>query len=115
MHRGHLRKVERKNDTKTKFSDNLDKQLGKVVNVIKQSLDYIARNEEHNKVEHKLYSAKTLTWPENIVTKIHYEDGYSFERYMDARFPYLYKAEYKKQNPIRNDKSYLNNTDDFLT
>ena len=48
------------------------------------------------------------------MTMIHYEDGYSFERCMDVRFPYLSKAEYKKQNPIRNDKGYLNNVDDYL-
>ena len=36
--------IDKKNDTKTKFCNNLEKQLGKVVNVIKQILDYIANN-----------------------------------------------------------------------
>ena len=107
--------IDKKNDTKTKFCNNLEKQLGKVVNVIKQILDYIANNGEHSKVEYTMYSTKIVSWIKKLMTNIHYEDGYSFERFMDARYPYLSSVEYKKRTPTRNDTDYLNNIDDFLS
>ena len=86
-----------------------------MVNVIKQILDYIANNEEHSRVECTMYSTKIVSWIKKLMTNVHYEDGYSSERFIDARHPYLSTVEYKKRNPIRNDTDYLNNIDDFLT
>ena len=70
---------------------------------------------EHSKVEYTMYSTKIVSWIKKLMTNIHYEDGYSFERFMDARYPYLSSVEYKKRTPTRNDTDYLNNIDDFLS
>ena len=43
--------VDKNHDTKTRFCINLDKQLGKMVSVIKQILEYITSKEEHYKIE----------------------------------------------------------------
>ena len=48
--------VDKKSNTKIKFVDHLDRQTNKVVVVLELTLNYIERNEEHNKVEYKLYS-----------------------------------------------------------
>ena len=65
--------LDKKNDAKTKFGNNLDKQLGKVVNVIKQILDYIANSEEHSKVEYTMYSTKIVSLIKKLMTNIRHE------------------------------------------
>ena len=49
------------------------------------------------------------------IAAAHFEDDYSFERFMDARYPYLSTVEYKKRKPLRSDTDYLKIIDDFLT
>ena len=70
---------------------------------------------KNSKLKNKLYSTDTHKWINKRIAEAHFEDQFSFERFMDARYPYLPTVEYTKRNPIRNDIDYLNNIDDFLT
>ena len=109
------KKIDRATDTRTIFTNYLDEHMRKVTDAIKQITKYIASNEEHNKVEHQLYSAETSSWIQRRMTDIVFNDAYSWERYMDARFPYLSKEEYtkrmKKHNPTRKNRSARNDED----
>ena len=66
-------------------------------------------------MKNKLYSNEAYKFINMRIAEAHFEDQFSFERFMDARYPYLPTVEYKKRTPIRNDTDYLKNIDDFLT
>ena len=74
---------------------------------------YINNNEVTSKVKYKLYSKDTNVWIDNRIAKPRFENEFSFERFMDERFPYLPTVEYKKPRPIRNDTDYLDNLVDL--
>ena len=89
--------------------------MNKVESVIHWIMQFIYNNEALGKLKYKLYSNETNVRINKRIAEAHFEDDYSFERFMDARYPYLSTVEYKKQTPIRNDTDYLKNIDDFLT
>ena len=107
--------VDKKNMTKTKFVNHLGREMNKVESVIYIILSHIYSYEAIGKLKYKLFSNETNVWINKRIAEAHFEDDFSFERFMDARYPYLSTVEYKKQNPIRNDTDYLKNIDDFLT
>ena len=107
--------VDKKNNTKIKFVNHLGRQMHKVETVIYTILSDIDNNAKFSKLKNKLYSTDTYTRINKRIAAAHFEDDYSFERFMDARYPYLSTVEYKKRTPIRNDTDYLKNIDDFLT
>ena len=107
--------VDKQNNTKIKFVNHLGREMNKVETVIFWIMNYIYNNEALGKLKYKLYSNETNVWINKRIAEAHFEDDYSFERFMDARYPYLSSVEYKKRTPIRNDTDYLNNIDDFLT
>ena len=107
--------VDKKNNTKIKFVNHLGREMNKVESVIHWIMQYIYNNEALGKLKYKLYSNETNVRINQRIAEAHFEDDYSFERFMDARYPYLSTVEYKKQTPIRNDTDYLKNIDDFLT
>ena len=87
--------------------------MHKVENVIYAILSRIDNNGQISKLNNTLYSTDTYKWMNTRIAETHFEDDYSFERFMNARYPYLYTVDYKKRKPIRNDTDYLNNLDDF--
>ena len=101
--------------TKIKFVNHLGREMNKVESVIYIILSHIHSYEAIGKLKYKLFSNETNVWINKRIAEAHFEDDFSFERFMDARYPYLSTVEYKKQNPIRNDTDYLKNIDDFLT
>ena len=107
--------VDKKNNTKIKFVNHLGREMYKVESVIYIILTHIDNNEKVSKLKNKLYSTDTHKWSNKRIAEAHFEDQFSFERFMDARYPYLPTVEYKKRNPIKKDTNYLNNIDDFLT
>ena len=90
--------------------------MNPVSDILKSICDYIANNEEQNQVEHKLYSNQTSSWVKASLSIVHYNDDYSWERYLDSRYPWLPKDEYLRRNGITTtkkiDDNYLN-PDDF--
>ena len=66
---------------------------------------------KNSKLKNRLYSRDTYKWINTRIAEVHFEDDYSFERFMDAIHPYLPAVEYKKRKPIRNDTDYLSNID----
>ena len=79
--------VDKKNNAKIKFVNHLGREMNKVESVIHWIMQYIYNNEALGKSKYKLYSNETNA-------EAHFEDGYSFERFMDARYPYLSTVEY---------------------
>ena len=107
--------VDKKNNTKFKFVNHLGREMNKVETVIYWVMNYIYNNEALGKLKCKLYSNETNVWINKRIAEAHFEDDFSFERFMDARYPYSSTVEYKNRRPIRNDTDYLKNIDDFLT
>ena len=105
--------VDKKNNTKIKFVNHLGREMNKIESVIYIIMQYIY-NEALGKLKYKLYSNETNVWINKRIAEANYEDDYSFERFMDFKFPYLPTVEYKKQKPIRNDTDFLNNLDGLL-
>ena len=112
-------KVDEKNDTRRKFLNHLERQLSKVESVIYTILSHIDNNEQFNKLKFKLYSNEAYKFINERIAKAFFEDDYSFQRFLRAKFPYLSKEEYRKRmgatKQVRNDKEYINSMDDFLT
>ena len=98
--------VDEENNTKRKFVNHLKRQLHKVETVIYIIPTYIDTREASNKLKIQLYSSDTNKWINIRIAKVHFEDNYSFERFMDARYPYLPSVEYKKQRRVIEDKDY---------
>ena len=90
--------------------------MNPVSDIVKNICDYIANNEEQNQVERKLYSNQTSSQVKARLSIIHFNDDYSWERYMGTRYPWLPKDEYLRRNGITTtkkiDDNYLNR-DDF--
>ena len=107
--------VDKTNNTKIKFVTHLGREMNKVETAIYWIMNYIYSNEALGKLKYKLYSNETNVWINKRIAEAHFEDDYSFERFMDARYSYFSTVEYKKRRPIRNDTDYLKNLDDFLT
>ena len=103
-------------DTRQRFEKYIASHMNPVSDILKSICDYIANNEEQNQVEHKLYSKQTSSWVKARLSIIHFNDDYSWERYMDTRYPWLPKDEYLRRNGITTtkkiDDNYLN-LDDF--
>ena len=95
--------------TKIKFVNHLGREMNKVESVIYWIMQYIYNNEALGKLKCKLYSNETNVRINERIAEAHFEDDFSFERFMDARYPYLPTVEYKKQKPIRNDTDFLSN------
>ena len=107
--------VDKKNNTKIKFVNHLGREMNKVESVIYIILTHINNNERISKLKNKLYSTDTHKWINKRIAEAYFDDQFSFERFLDATYPYLPTVEYKKRTPIRNDTDYLKNIDDFLT
>ena len=107
--------VDEKNNAKRKFVNHLERQLSKVESVIYTILTHINHNEQFSKLKFKLYSNEAYRFINKRIAEVHFEDDYSFERFMDARYPYLPSVPYKEQKPVIEDKDYINSMDDFLT
>ena len=107
--------VDEENNTKRKFVNHLERQLSKVESVIYTILTYIDTREASNKLKFQLYSNEAYKFINKRIAEVHFEDDYSFERFMDARYPYLPSVPYKKQKPVIEDKDHINSMDDFLT
>ena len=88
--------VDKKNNTKIKFVNHLGREMNKVESVIYIIMQYIY-NEALGKLKYKLYSNETNVWINKRIAEAHFEDDYSFERFMDFKFPYLPTVEYKKR------------------
>ena len=50
-----------------------------------------------SKLKNKLYSNEIFRWINKRIAEVHFEDDFSFERFMDKRFPYLPTVPYNKQ------------------
>ena len=89
--------------------------MNKVETVVYTILSHIDNNEKFSKLKYELYSTDTSKWINKRIAEAQFENDYSFERFMDARYPYLSTVEYKKRKPLRSDTDYLKIIDDFLT
>ena len=54
-----------------------------------------------SKLKNKLYSNEIFRWINKRIAEVHFEDDFSFERFMDKRFPYLPTVPYNKQKSER--------------
>ena len=65
-------------------------------NIIKKICDYIENRQEHNSIEQKMYTNTTASVVKQIMSQVEYKDRYSWEKFLDARFPYKPKEQWLK-------------------
>ena len=78
-------------------------------NIIKKMCDYIEYRQEHNSIEHIMYSNNTSSVVKQIMSGVEYNDGYSWENFLDARFPYKPKEQW-----LKTPKSIRKISEDYL-
>ena len=74
----------------------MNSRIEPMSNIIKKICDYIEDRQEHNSIEHIMYSKNTLSVVKQIMSRVEYNDGYTWEKFLDARFPYKPKEQWLK-------------------
>ena len=86
----------KRSDTTQRFCDYINSHIEPISNIIKKICDYIENRQEHNSIEHIMYSNNTSSVVKQMMSRVEYNDGYTWEKFLDARFPYKPKAQWLK-------------------
>ena len=86
----------KRSDTKQRFCDYINSHIEPISNIIKKICDYIENRQEHNSIEHIMYSNNTSSVVKQMMSRVEYNDGYTWEKFLDARFPYKPKEQWLK-------------------
>ena len=65
-------------------------------NTIKKICNYIENKQEHISIEHIMYSNNTSSAVKQIMSQAEYNDRYSWEKFLDTRFPFKPKEQWLK-------------------
>ena len=68
----------KRSDTNQRFCDYINSHIEPISNIIKKICDYIENRQENNSIEHIMYSNNTSSVVKQIMSRVEYNDGYSW-------------------------------------